>query len=212
MGKYLAQPSRLFTFFEVTWYYCTISEKLYTRRREGLLKQLNETFVSSSLFFQKTWPLNWHESYPLSLSLSLPPPPSPPLPGSNYFFGKNFIATWWMKGYTLPKHQNCKKRPVLQIRVSSNVSYGSIHFIVQKVAPTSAPCCKKRRLLSAQARTIPTLFGFALFSQTKQFWAAEIDNPNFEEGSSFKRSSISHVKYVNVKNARWRQKTPFQIA
>ena len=35
-----------------------------------------------------------------------------------------------MKGYTLPKHQNCKNVPVVQIRVDSNVVYLDLAMLV----------------------------------------------------------------------------------
>ena len=51
-------------------------------------------------------------------------------PGSNYFFENNFLASRCMKGYTLPKHQNCKNVPVVQIRVDSNVVYLDLAMLV----------------------------------------------------------------------------------
>ena len=50
------------------------------------------------------------------------------------------------------------------------------------------------------------------FSQNKQIWTAEINHPNFEEGLSFNRSSVSQVKDFNIKtNSMWRQKSMFHV-
>ena len=40
------------------------------------------------------------------------------------------------KGYTLPKHQTCKDRPVVEIRVGSDVVYLALAMIVSVQIPT----------------------------------------------------------------------------
>ena len=64
--------------------------------------------------------------------LSSPPPP-PPLIFK--LFLKKILATWWIKGYTLPKHQTCKDRPVVEIRVGSDVVYLALAMIVSVQPP-----------------------------------------------------------------------------
>ena len=75
-----------------------------------------------------------------------------PLPMCKLFLLKKILATWWVKGYTLPKHQTCKDRPVVEINQSgqwcciASFSYDSIHFTVHTLYVlhlllTSAPHC-----------------------------------------------------------------------
>ena len=66
---------------------------------------------------------------------------------------KQNLASWWIKWYTLPKHQTCKDRPVAEIRNQSgqwccisSFNYDSIYFIVHTLfilhlLQTSAPHC-----------------------------------------------------------------------
>ena len=84
---------------------------------------------------------------------------------------------------------------------------------LEKVVYTHRTSRRKQRwLLSAHARTISKFLGFSYFSQNKQIWAAEIDNPNFEGGLSFNRSSVSQLKDIIIKtNSKWRQTSMFHV-
>ena len=88
--------------------------------------------------------------------LSFPPPHV-----QTISFKRKILATWWIKGYTLPKHQTHKDRPVVEIRNQSgqwccisSFSYDSIHFIVHTLyilhlLLTSAPHCAMKLVLHA---------------------------------------------------------------
>ena len=59
---------------------------------------------------------------------------------------------------------------------------------------------------------IPRFLGFSYFSQNKQIWAAEIDQPNFEGGLSFNRSLVNRIRDINIQiNSTWRQKSMFHV-
>ena len=101
-------------------------------------------------------------SYPLLLTGKVSLFSLSPLPMFKQFLQKKKIpATSWIKGYTLPKHQTRKDRPVVEIRNQSgqwccisSFSYDSIHFIVNTLhilylLPTSAPHCAMKLVLHA---------------------------------------------------------------
>ena len=106
-----------------------------------------------------------------------------------------------------------RQTKVTFVYACSNYSQVSRVFVLFTIWSLEPPLLLSKSLKrTGENAFVQSLYKRILVSGNKQIWTAEINHPNFEEGLSFNRSSVSQVKDFNIKtNSMWRQKSMFHV-
>ena len=129
------------------------------------------------------------------------------------YFCKTPLTYRWLIRFRSMLPSAFRQTKVTFVYACSNYSQVSRVFVLFTIWSLEPPLLLSKSLKrTGENAFVQSLYKRIVVSGNKQIWTAEINHPNFEEGLSFNRSSVSQVKDFNIKtNSMWRQKSMFHV-